>query len=69
MTNHAAMLHRLTHVISCKEASRLLSQAEDRPLDWLERVQLRVHLALCDMCTRFSVQLKMLREAMQRYRV
>jgi hypothetical protein len=62
------MLHRLTHVISCKEASRLLSQAQDRPLGWLERLKLRAHLALCDVCTRFSAQLQVMREAMQRYR-
>jgi len=63
------MLHRLTHVISCKEASRLLSESEDRPLGWLERLRLRAHLALCDMCTRFAAHLRMMREAMQRYRV
>ena len=63
------MLHRLLHVISCKEASRLLSEAQDRPLGWLERTKLRAHLALCDLCSRFSAQLAVMREAMQRYRV
>jgi hypothetical protein len=62
------VLHRLTHVISCKEASRLLSQQQDRPLAFLERLKLRLHLALCDVCTRFSGQLKMMREALHRYR-
>jgi hypothetical protein len=62
------MLHRLLHVISCKEASRLLSQAQDRELLWGERVKLRLHLALCDMCTRFSAQLRVMRRAMERYR-
>ena len=60
------MWHRLTHVISCKEASRLLSQAEDRRLGWLERAKLRAHLALCDFCTRFEEQLRFMREAMRR---
>ena len=60
------MWHRLTHVISCKEASRLLSQAEDRRLGWGERLKLRAHLALCDFCTRFEQQLKFMREAMRR---
>jgi hypothetical protein len=53
-------------VISCKEASRLLSQAQDRPLRWLERFKLRAHLALCDFCTRFEAQLRFMREAMRR---
>jgi len=60
------MWHRLTHVISCKEASRLLSQAQDRRLGWLERAKLRTHLALCDFCTRFEEQLRFMREAMRR---
>ena len=60
------MWHRLTHVISCKEASRLLSQAQDRRLGGLERLKLRAHLALCDFCTRFEQQLRFMREAMRR---
>ena len=60
------MWHRLTHVISCKEASRLLSQAQERRLGALERLKLRAHLALCDLCTRFEEQLKFMREAMRR---
>ena len=62
------MLHRLLHVISCKEASRLLSQSQDRPLGGFERFKLRAHLALCDVCSRFAAQLAVMREAMQRYR-
>jgi hypothetical protein len=62
------MLFRLTHVITCKEASRLLSQSQDRPLGRFEGWKLRAHLRLCDMCKRFSVQLRFMREAMQRYR-
>jgi hypothetical protein len=61
------LVHRLTHVISCKEASLLLSQAEDRRLRLVERVQLRLHLAVCDACTRFSQQIAFLRIAMRRY--
>ncbi len=63
-----AMWHRLTHVISCKEASRLLSQSQDGPLGWLERARLRAHLALCQMCTRFAAQLRYMRTAMHRLR-
>ena len=60
-------LHRLTHMVSCKEASLLLSQAEDRRLSLLEQLKLRLHLSLCDACTRFSKQVAFLRMAMQRY--
>ncbi|HKP66653.1 MAG TPA: zf-HC2 domain-containing protein [Casimicrobiaceae bacterium] len=62
------MFHRLTHLLSCKEATRLMSQAQDRPLGYAERVKLRLHLAACTACTRFSRQMTLLREAMSRYR-
>ena len=61
-------IHRLTHVVSCKEASLLLSQAEDRRLSLFERVKLRLHLSVCDACTRFSKQIAFLRAAMRGYR-
>ena len=60
--------HSIFHVISCQEASRLLSQRQDRPLGFWERLKLRAHLALCEMCTRFSKQLVFMREALHRYR-
>jgi hypothetical protein len=63
-----ATLFRLTHVITCKEASRLLSQSQDRPLGRFETWKLRMHLRLCDVCTRFGEQLRFMREALQRYR-
>ena len=62
------MLRRLTHMVSCKEATRLLSQAQDRALTYSERVKLRLHLAACVACTRFSRQLAFMREAVSRYR-
>jgi hypothetical protein len=56
-------------MISCKEASRLLSQGQDAELPWLARVRLRLHLAACDACTRFSRQLRFMRDALARYRL
>jgi hypothetical protein len=61
-------LHSITHVISCQEASRLLSQRQDRPLGTWESLKLRAHLALCDVCTRFSQQLAFMRDSLRRYR-
>ena len=62
------MLHRLTHMLSCKEATRLLSQAQDRRLSYGERIKLRLHLLACVACSRFSRQLAVLREAASRFR-
>jgi len=62
------MLSRLTHLVSCKEASRLLSQRQDRTLALAERVKLALHLSVCIACTRFARQLVVVRRAMARYR-
>ena len=51
--------------ISCKEASRLTSQAQDRELSLGERASLQVHLALCRGCRAFNGQLDFLRRAMR----
>jgi hypothetical protein len=53
---------------SCKQASMLLSQAQDRPLNFAERLRLRAHLVICKRCQRVSRQLEFLRIAVQRYR-
>lgn len=62
------MLHRLTHMVSCKEASRLLSQGEERRLSPGVRIKLRLHLMACTGCTRFKRQIDFMRDAMARYR-
>ncbi len=58
----------LGHIISCKDASRLVSQREDAPLSAWHRLVLRLHLSVCAACTRFERQVAFLRTAMQRYR-
>ena len=63
-----ALFHKLTHVLSCKEASRLLSQGQDRALTAGERVKLWLHLRICIACTRFSQQLAFMRQALANYR-
>ena len=63
------MLKRaLGHIISCKDASRLVSRREEAPLPAWQRVVLRLHLSVCAACSRFERQLAFLRTAMQRYR-
>jgi predicted anti-sigma-YlaC factor YlaD len=52
--------------LSCKEASRLLSQSMDQDLSFGELARLRLHLTLCDACRNFDRQLKQLRQAVAR---
>ncbi|MGQ0651721.1 MAG: zf-HC2 domain-containing protein [Betaproteobacteria bacterium] len=54
--------------LTCKEASHLLSQGQDRALGLGERVKLRLHLLICDACANFSRQVATLRRAMQALR-
>jgi len=53
-------------LLSCKEVSQLVSQGLDRRLGLVERVRLRIHLAICDGCTNFSKQMLFLRKALSR---
>jgi len=54
--------------LSCQQASRLLSQAEDATLPLGKRLRLRLHLAYCDACRTVSRQFESLRLAMQAWR-
>jgi anti-sigma factor RsiW len=52
--------------LSCKEASRLMSQAEDRELSQSERAALAAHVAICKACLAASEQMQQLRRALRR---
>jgi len=54
--------------LTCQQASRLLSQAEDEALPWAKRLRLRLHLAYCDACRTVSRQFESLRLAMRALR-
>ena len=53
--------------LTCKEASRLLSQGLDRDLTLAQRTQLQLHLAVCTACTRVKSQFEFLRRALSAY--
>jgi hypothetical protein len=53
-------------MIDCREAARLISQHADRPLPLARRLQLRLHLVICDACSNFSRQVALLRRAINR---
>jgi hypothetical protein len=52
---------------TCREASELLSQAQDRPLALREKFTLYVHLPLCHGCRNFREQLSVIRRAAREY--
>ena len=61
-------MHKLVHFPSCREVTRLVSQMQDGRIPLLQRIKLRLHLAICDGCTRFERQMRFLRAAMHTYR-
>lgn len=54
-------------MLSCRQASQLLSQSRERRLALRQRLGLRLHLLLCDACRQFALQLKQLRRAARQY--
>jgi hypothetical protein len=53
---------------SCKELTELVSQGEDRPLRWSERLQVRLHLLICNGCRQFTRHLAIMRTALRQLR-
>lgn len=53
---------------TCREAARLLTARLDGPLPWHERVALRFHLAACKACPVFDRQVRLMHQAMGRWR-
>lgn len=54
-------------MLTCKRATHLLSDAQDRKLSVAERLQLELHLAMCTGCSNFRKQMNFLRAACRRY--
>jgi hypothetical protein len=48
-------------MLSCKDATRLMSEAQDRKLGLAERLQLDMHLVICKGCRNFNEQMIFLR--------
>ncbi len=50
----------------CSDAHRLLSEGMDRPIEPGERFRLRLHVIVCDACSKFERQIDLLRVAIRR---
>lgn len=44
-------------MLSCKDATRMMSEAQDRKLETGERLKLEMHLAMCRGCRAFRQQM------------
>lgn len=50
-------------MLTCKHATKLMSQSQDRPLELKERVSLKFHLMMCSGCTNYNKQMEFIRKA------
>ena len=50
---------------TCKEVHRLTSEGLDRELTLVERLRMRLHLAVCEACSNFTGQMELIRRAMR----
>ena len=51
-------------MMTCREASRLLSRRMDEPLTLPQRAGLTLHLAICTACKRVGHQFALMRRAL-----
>ena len=55
-------------MLNCKQATRLMSEEQERPLSWRERVALKFHNLICSGCTNYRKHMRFMREAARRFR-
>ncbi len=52
-------------IFNCKDVSYKVSQSMDRSLPLLDRMGIRFHIMMCDICARYRKQLLFLRNALR----
>jgi hypothetical protein len=53
---------------TCREATHLLLESQDRPLPALDRLALRLHWLACEGCRGFRDQTRLMQAAMAQWR-
>jgi len=59
------VMDRLTP--SCEVITQKVSRSMDEPLSFKERLQVRIHLMMCEFCTRYRQQLLTIRRRIQQH--
>lgn len=52
-------------MLTCKDASHLISESQERKLGFRERMGLKFHLLMCVYCRRFDKQIAFVRKALR----
>ncbi len=53
-------------MISCKNVATLLMSDQLQAQNWWRRMEVRLHLAMCGLCSRLARQMEQLRSAARR---
>jgi len=53
--------------MNCQQATRLISESQERSLSLTEKMSLKVHVMMCSGCKNFSLQIPFLSQAMKAY--
>jgi len=54
-------------MLTCKEISRLVSESLDRKLPFRLRMEVRLHLMMCNLCRAYRNRTLLLRKILRRY--
>lgn len=55
-------------MLTCRQATQLLSERLDRPLLFLEQTNLQIHLLACRSCRRYGKQVKTLSQLSKEFK-
>ncbi len=53
--------------MNCEQATRLLSDGQERELSFKEKAALKIHVLMCSGCSNFAQQMHVLRDFAQLY--
>jgi chromosome condensin MukBEF ATPase and DNA-binding subunit MukB len=51
--------------MTCKDVYPLISESQDRPLPFYNKIRLKMHLAICGLCEIYNRQLDIIRKVAQ----
>jgi len=54
-------------MMNCQQATRLISESQERELSLTEKLSLKMHVMMCSGCKNFSLQVPFLSKAMKAY--
>jgi len=53
-------------MLTCKQATQLMSEKQDRELGTPEKISLKFHLLMCNGCRRYDQQMNIIHQACQK---